>query len=126
MDDAQLRTIWHQRQSGEQAVHVSQALGVLMKRNLGKRVNQLGKLAKIWDEVLPGPVNEHTALESFNNGVLTVLVDSASWRFELQMLLAGGLTKVIQDRFPGALNKVRVVPGQFRSVDAAGATRYAF
>jgi predicted nucleic acid-binding Zn ribbon protein len=126
MDDAQLRTIWHQRQSGEQAVHLSQALSVLMKRNLGKRVNQLGKLAKIWDEVLPEPINEHTALEGFNNGVLTVMVDSASWRFELQMLLAAGLTKEIQNRFPGTLNKIRVVPGQFRSVDPAGGTRYAF
>lgn len=126
MDDAQLRTIWHQRQFRGRAVHLSQALSVLMKRNLGKRVNQLGKLARIWDEVLPESISEHTALESFNNGVLTVLVDSASRRFELQMLLAGGLTKEIQDRFGGALNKIRVVPGQFRWVDPAGGTRYAF
>ena len=126
MDDAQLRTVWHQRQSRDRTVHLGQALSVLMKQNLGKRVSQLGRLARIWDEVLPQSISEHTALESFNNGVLRVLVDSATRRFQLQMLLAGGLTKEIQDRFSGAINKIRLVPGQFRSVDAAGAARYVF
>ncbi len=126
MDDAQLRTVWHQRQFRHRTVHLSQPLSFLMQHSLGKRVSQLGKLAGIWDEVLPESISEHTALESFNRGVLRVLVDSATRRYQVQMLLAGGLTREIQDRFSGAINKIRLVPGQFRSVDPAGATRYAF
>ena len=126
MDDAQLRTVWQQRQPRDRTVHLSGPLATLMKRTLAKRVSQLSKLTQVWDEVIPDTISRHTALDSFNRGVLTVLVDSASHRFQLQTLLAGGLMKVIQNRFPGALNKVRVIPGQFYSVDLAGQERYEF
>lgn len=127
MEDAQLRTLWQQRQPKFQASYVAEPLTVLMKHKLGKRVKQLGQLADLWDDVLPSEIREHTALECFRNGVLTVLVDSAAHRFQLQTLLTGGLMKVLQQRCPGALNKVRLVPGQFASVDLeTGTRRYEF
>ena len=126
MDDARLRTIWHQRQFPVGPSHLSGPLTVLMKHRLGKKVRQLGKLSNIWDEVVPREIASHTALESFSRGVMTVLVDSAAHRFQLQTLLMGGLLKMIQSRFAGALNKVRLVPGQFYSVDLTGAPRYEF
>ncbi len=126
MDDAQLRTIWQQRQLDDRVAHLSGPLTVLMKRTLAKRVRQLGKLGEIWDEVIPESICRHAALESFNNGVLTVLVDSAPHRFELQTLLAGGATTEIRARFPGTIRKIRLVPGQFCSVDLAGERRYTF
>jgi hypothetical protein len=126
MDDAQLRTIWQQRQMGGDADHLSFPLTVLLKRTLEPRVRQLSKLAEIWDQVVPEAINRHTALERFHRGVLTVLVDSAAHRFQLDTLLRGGLQKAIQARFPGALTKVRLVPGQFYAVDFTGAPRYAF
>ncbi len=76
----------------------------------------MGNLSVIWDEVIPAEIADHTALESFSRGVLTVLVDSAPHRFQLQTLLNSGLTKVIQQRFSGAINRVKLVPGQFHSV----------
>lgn len=124
MDDAQLRTVWQQRRLGDRAVPLSQPLTMLMKHTLAKRVRQLSRLAAIWDEVLPDPIRRHTALESFHRGVLTVIVDSSAHRFQLQTLLAGGLEREIRARFPGALSKVRLVPGQFLAVDLAGAGRY--
>lgn len=126
MDDAQLRTIWEQRQFRESAVPLSLPLSSFMKHKLAKRARQLGQLAEIWDELIPEPIRDHTALERFHRGVLTVLVDSPAHRFQLQTLLMGGLTREIQSRFTGALNKVRVVPGQFYSVDLSGARRYEF
>ena len=126
MDDAQLQTVWQQRRSQDRTVHLGHPLALLMKYNLSKRAKQLGKLASVWDEVLPEFLSEHTSLESFNSGVLTVLVDSASRRFQLQTLLTGGLKREIQRRTPAAINKIRLVAGQFRTVDAAGGTRYAF
>ena len=122
MDDAQLQTVWQQRRSQDRTVHLGYPLALLMKYNLSKRAKQLGKLASVWDEVLPESLSDHTSLESFNSGVLTVLVDSASRRFQLQTLLTGGLKREIQRRTPVAINKIRLVAGQFRTVDAAGAS----
>jgi hypothetical protein len=126
MDDAQLRTIWQQRQFRDSAAHLSQPLSWFMKHTLAKRARQLGQLAEVWDELIPQPIRDHTALDKFHRGVLTVIVDSAAHRFQLQTLLMGGLLRELQRRFSGALDKVRVVPGRFYSVDVSGARRYEF
>jgi hypothetical protein len=97
---------------------------MLMKYTLAKKVKQLGRLAEVWDQVVPEEISAHTALESYTRGVLTVIVDSAPHRFSLQMLLAGGLQKILQTHFSGALNKVNLIPGQFHAVDLAGMPRY--
>lgn len=126
MDDAQLRTIWQQRQSNFRPARLDEPLAFLMKHTLAKKAKQLGALAGAWDEVIPDEISEHTALESFNRGVLTVIVDSAPHRFQLQTLLNGGLLRALQERFSAAINKVRLVPGQFSAIDLAGVARYHF
>lgn len=126
MEDATLRTIWQQRQFDDRIAPLGQPLAVMMKHVLAKRVRQLGKLAAIWDSVIPDDIRDHTALESFNRGVLTVMVDSASHRYKLRMLLNGGLMKIIRDRFSGPLNSIRTNLGQFYSVDVTGSPRYEF
>ena len=126
MDETQLRTIWQQRQFNDRVAHIGRPLGMFMKYTLAKKVHQLSKLSQIWDTLVPEDINSHAALESFNRGVLTVIVDSAPHRYNLQMLLSGGLIRELQARFAGALNKVRLVPGQFSSIDMAGARRYEF
>jgi hypothetical protein len=126
MDDAQLQTVWRQRQIKESVSHLSGPLAMLMKHTLGKRVRQLGALAEVWDELIPQGVRDHTALESFSAGVLTVIVDSAPHRFHLQTLLAGGVQAQLQQQAKVPLNKVRLVPGQFASIDLSGSPRYVF
>ena len=126
MDDAQLRTVWHQRQMNDAVVPVAQPLELVMKHDLERRVRQLRELAEVWDEVIPDAIAQHTALESLSRGVLTVMVDTASHRFHLENLLRGGLTRLLQQRFSGALQKVKIIPGQFYSVDLDGRPRYAF
>ena len=125
MDDAQLQTIWQQRRAQTYATPVAATLGTYMKHHLGKRVKQLGELAILWDEIIPENLRRHTALESFRQGVLTVTVDSASHRFELQTLLRSGVLQAMQQRFRGALNRIRLTPGQFYSIDPeTGRPRY--
>jgi hypothetical protein len=126
MDDAQLRTIWQQKQLDDRVTHLGHPLAIFMERTLKKRVRQVSCLAKVWDELVPEPIREHTALESFERGILTVIVDSSSHRYQLKTLLSAGLLQELRARFPGALNRVRLVPGQFSSVDLAGARRYEF
>lgn len=124
MDDAQLQTIWQQRRFTGRFSHLSEPLTLLMKHKLGKRVKQLSRLSQIWDEVVPEEIAEHTALESYRRGILKVLVDSAAHRFQLRTMLDGGLRKAIQQRFSGPIDKIRLVPGQFYSVDISGEPRY--
>ncbi len=127
MDDAVLHTVWQQRQRPDRTTHLSLPLAQLMNKTLAKRVRQLGALATVWDEVIPASIREHTALEGFYRGTLTVTVDSASHRFNLNTLLKGGLLKEIQARCPQAINKVRLVAGQFYTIDTeTGDRRYAF
>jgi hypothetical protein len=126
MDDALLQTVWQQRRPGQRASHVSQPIQMLMKYRLARRVRALSRMAEVWDDVLPVDIREHTALERLERGTLTVMVDSAAHRFRLQMLLNGGLLKEIQRRFPDALDRIRLVPGQFSAVDLAGEARYEF
>ena len=126
MDDAQLRTVWQQRQFKDSAAPLGQSLAFLMKHILEKRVRQLGRLAEIWDECMPQAIRDHTALESFRDGTLTVMVDSAAHRYQLRTLLSGGLMKEIRSRFSGALNRVKMIPGQFYAVDLDGTPRYQF
>ena len=120
MDDAQLRTVWQQRQFRPAGIHLGQTVSLFVKHNLARRVRQLGKLAEIWDEVIPEDIRPHTALESFNRGVLTVLVDSAAHRFHLQTMLTGGLKREIQARFPAALDRIKLKPGQFSALEFSG------
>ena len=126
MDDAKLQTVWQQRQFDDHITSLGQPLALFMKRRLARRVRQLSELAGIWDEVIPDDIRDHTALESFNRGTLTVMVDSPSQRYLLQTLLNGGLTREIRARFGGALNRIRLVPGRFYAVDLAGSPRYEF
>lgn len=126
LDDRQLRTAWRNRQAPETISHVSEPMARFVHHTLERRVKQLSALAQVWDELVPEGIREHAALEGFRAGTLTVLVDSAPHRFELEMLLRSGLQKQLAAAFRGALSKVRVVPGQFYSIDIEGQPRYAF
>ncbi len=113
MDEWQLRHVWQNRQPPRRLVPLSEPLSVLMKRRLARRVRQVGRLSAAWDECIPAYIREHTALVSYVRGVLTVAVDSAAHRYQLQTLLRDGLQEAIRERAGGPLNRIRLVPGQF-------------
>ncbi|MHC4983041.1 MAG: DciA family protein [Planctomycetota bacterium] len=117
MDDAQLQTVWQQRQFDDHVVPLGEPLATLIKHTIAKRARRLGKLAEIWDELIPAGIRDHTALEGFSHGVLTVAVDSAAHRFKLSVLLDGGLRRQIQARFDAALRKIRLIPGRFDAIE---------
>jgi len=126
MDDAQLMTIWQQRRRINRATPLAHSLDALTGK-LKKRYNQLSKLASAWEEVIPDELRHHTALEGYSRGTLTVLVDTASQRFHIEMLLRGGLLKELQSRSPAPINRVRLTPGEFYSTDPeTGQRRYGF
>lgn len=125
MDDAQLQTIWQQRQESMRLTPLAEPLGRLMKHHLGRRVRQFSQLAGAWDEVIPVELRDHTAIEGFHRGVVTVAVDSAARRYQLNTLLRGGLLKALREQCGGAIQRVRLVPGKVFQVDAeTGQKRY--
>jgi hypothetical protein len=127
MDEATLRTVWQQRQQAPTWVSLSSPLATLVGKTLAKRVKQLSAIAQIWDEIIPAEFHDHTALESLHRGTLTVCVDSASRRFQLQRLFNGGLLKDIQARCPQPIQKVRLVLGSLGQYDAeTDQHRYTF
>jgi len=99
------------------------AIRFLVKRRLAKRVKMIGEISQIWDETVPAPIREHTALVSFNRGTLTVAVDSAAHRYQLETLLRDGLFEIIRERFGGPLNRIRVVPGVFDALEMPSTDR---
>jgi hypothetical protein len=89
-----------------------------LNRQLARQVRQVGSLSAIWDEVIPDPLLGHTALISYRRGTLVVAVDSAAHRYQLQTLLRTGLIDAIRERFrAGPLDRVRLVPGAFESIE---------
>jgi hypothetical protein len=118
MEDAQLQTVWQQRQMHHRCDPLSRPLAMLMKYTLGKRVKQIGQVSRVWREMIPDELLSHTALESLHRGVLTVLVDTAAHRFQLETLLRGGMERQIRRRCTSPLRKIRLVPGQFYQLDA--------
>ena len=128
MDDAQLRTVWQQRQIDDRIAHVSQPLAILTKHVLAKRFRQLSNLAAIWDEIDPRRHRRAHRAGEFLSTPRRADGDGGLGPPSLPAptLLDGGLMREIQARFRGALNKVRLVPGQFYSVDLAGRPRYEF
>lgn len=65
------------------------------KRSVQKRQTKFAKIGECWGKIVPETFCEHTSLESFSQGTLTVLVDSASHLYELKQLLLAGLQQQI-------------------------------
>src|SRR5262249_18009239 len=61
------------------------------KQSVAKRQTKFSKIGECWSKIVPETFCEHTSLESFTKGTLTVLVDSASHLYELKQLLLAGL-----------------------------------
>lgn len=124
MDESQLRNVWLNRRPADRIRPLAEPLVQLVKRKLARRVRQIGQLAVAWDECIPDFIREHTALVGFSRGMLTVAVDSAPHRFQLQNLLQSGLLDAIRERFrSGALNRIKLVPGEFDSLEFPGDVR---
>jgi hypothetical protein len=52
---------------------------------------KFGKLAEVWDALIPAMFQPHTYLATFARGTLTVNVDSSAHHYELKQLMLAGL-----------------------------------
>ena len=112
MDEAQLKQVWQNRQRRDRTSTLSEPLGRLMTGRIGRRVRQVGQIVAAWDECIPQYIRDHAGVVGYARGTLTVAVDSAPHRYQLRMLLDGGLLAILRERFTaGPINRVRITPG---------------
>ena len=94
------------RVRGERDQSLSEFLGMTAAETRRKQT-KLGRLIELWQELVPAPLVDRTAIAGFHGGVMTVEVDSASTAFHIDRLLRGGLLDELRRRFSATLVKVR-------------------
>lgn len=97
------------------------------KQSVARRQNKLVKLGECWGELVPQMLSDHCALESFQRGTLTVVVDSSSHLYELKQLLLAGLQQQLLLACKGAgLRKITLKPGRWYEGDNPTERRLRF
>lgn len=77
------------------------------EKTVAKPAEKLSGISELWEAHVPAPILSKTRLVGFNRGTLTVAVDSAPVRAELDALLRGGLLRTLQTESRGALYRVK-------------------
>src|SRR3954452_19453756 len=103
------------------------AMVQFFKQSVERRHTKLGKIAEVWDQLIPPFLNEHCALESFSRWSLTVIVDSSSHLYELkQLLLAGIQQQLLLACNSAGLRKITLRPGRWYDGDSAAGGKLRF
>jgi hypothetical protein len=121
-DEAELRRISRVKRTTRDP---QPTLGVEMvdffKHSIAKRQTKFSKIGECWSKIVPETFCEHTSLESFTKGTLTVLVDSASHLYELKQLLLAGLQQQLLLACKSAgLRKIQLRRGRWYDGEGAG------
>jgi len=97
------------------------------KKSVQKRHTKLSKVAEVWGRLVPETLIEHSSLEGFSSGTLTVLVDTASHLYELkQLLLAGLQDQLLLACRASGLRKIILKRGQWYDGDAGADRKIRF
>ena len=122
--DAHLRRLdRHKRADHVVGGPLGEAMLELYRRQVARRQTKLATLADAWCRIVPAPMLERCALESYHRGRLTVIVDSAPHLYELKQLLLAGLEAQLLAACRGAgLRKIMLKRGHW--YDDRGEPRY--
>ena len=100
---------------------IGQEMIDFFKHSVQKRQNKFTRIAEFWSALVPPILNDHCALESFNRGSLTVIVDSSSHLYELkQLLLAGLQQQLLFTCRTAGLRKIMLKPGRWYESSIGG------
>jgi hypothetical protein len=126
MDDstAQLRRLDRCKRNDTPAgASLGEEMIALYHRQVERRQAKLAVLADCWCRVMPEPLLERCALESFHRGRLTVIVDSAPHLYQIKQLLLAGLEAQMLAACRGAGLR-RIVLKRGRWYDDRGRARF--
>jgi hypothetical protein len=74
---------------------IGQDLVQFFKKHVQSRQSKFGRIADVWNTLIPSTLLGHTCLESFHAGTLKVLVDTAPHLYELKTVMLAGLEQQI-------------------------------
>lgn len=77
------------------------------EKTVAKPAEKLSGIAELWQEHVPAAIAEKSRLIGFLKGTLTVALDSATVRAELEGQLRGGLLRKLQVESRGAVYRVK-------------------
>jgi hypothetical protein len=101
------------RRETRDAAKLGDVLIPWFERAVAKPAAKLEGVAELWQEHVPANILRRCRLVGFNKGTLSVALDSATVRSELDAKLRGGLLRTLQRESKGALFRVKTsVEGQ--------------
>ncbi len=77
------------------------------EKSVARPAAKLEGVAELWQEHVPVNIVKRSRLAGFYRGTLTVALDSATVRAELETRLRSGLLRVLQTESKGALFRVK-------------------
>ncbi len=86
-------------------------VGDLVKKQVTRPHQKLGKAAAAWSELIPEHLLRRTALARLRAGVLTVYAADDATRYELDCLLRSGVQRNIQRRCKASVRRIKVQVG---------------
>jgi hypothetical protein len=79
------------------------------ERTVAKPAAKLEGVVELWQEHVPANIVKRSRLVGFHRGTLSVALDSATVRAELETQLRSGLLRVLQNTSKGAIYRVKTV-----------------
>ncbi|WP_428940773.1 DciA family protein [Fontivita pretiosa] len=115
IEEAELRRLYRvKQQPAASAGTLGQDMLSFFKHSVQKRQTKLSTIAECWMRLVPEPLLEHCALESFHAGTLKVMVDSSAHLYELKQLLLAGLQQQLLLACKSAgLRRISLKPGRW-------------
>jgi hypothetical protein len=95
------------RRETRDAARLGDVLIPWFEKTVAKPAAKLEGVADLWQEHLPLNILQRCRLVGFQRGMLTVALDSATVRAELESRLRSGLLRVLQTESKGALFRVK-------------------
>ena len=82
-----------------------------IQRDADKVRSQLGPAIESWLAVVPEPIRSRSRVVALRGGILTVQVDSAAVRYELDGMLRANLLARLRKMLRGPLNRIKIQVG---------------
>ncbi len=91
----------------ERDVSIDNAL-LAIERTLRERHETLGDVIDVWNQHAPPVVRDITGIAGLAQGTLTLTANSSSASYELSRVLRNGLERLLLDRFPSRVRRIKV------------------
>ena len=82
--EEQLRNITKYKRPRVACSKLGDVLNKFVDEGVSVRYKRFSKVSEVWDEMLPDELARHCKLDGIDGGVLRVVVDKPSYRYELE------------------------------------------